>query len=300
MYNPQIETLIQVADAGSFSRAAEKLYITPVSVMNQINALEKRIGVTLFDRTNQGVVLTAAGRAFYEDAKALIAASDAAIERARRIAGAERLTVRIGTSILRPCKRLIDLWSAADDSSLPFQIKIVPFDDEPTSMAQMMRSLGSEIDCFVSPCDSVSWKKSYSILPIGSCRCAIAVSRRHPLAQAGRLTWKDMDGETLMLIKRGQSPVLDQLRDEIERAHPKIHLVDLPTFYDMEAFNACEQHGYLMEVPDTWADVHPSIATLDVDWDYVMPFGIVYAQKSSKAFESFVSIIAAEIEKGTQ
>ena len=52
MYNPQIETLIQVADAGSFSKAAERMYITPVSVMNQVNALEKRIGVKLFERTN--------------------------------------------------------------------------------------------------------------------------------------------------------------------------------------------------------------------------------------------------------
>ena len=62
MYNPQIETLIQVADAGSFSKAAERMYITSVSIMNQINALEKRIGVKLFERTNQGVELTEAGR----------------------------------------------------------------------------------------------------------------------------------------------------------------------------------------------------------------------------------------------
>ena len=57
MYNPQIETLVQVADAGSFSKAAEKMYITSVSVMNQMNTLEKRIGVKLFERTNQGVEL---------------------------------------------------------------------------------------------------------------------------------------------------------------------------------------------------------------------------------------------------
>ncbi len=85
MHNPQIETLIQVADAGSFSKAAERLYITPVSVMNQVNALEKRVGVKLFERTNHGVELTEAGRSIYQDAKQIIAASDAAIERARHI-----------------------------------------------------------------------------------------------------------------------------------------------------------------------------------------------------------------------
>lgn len=47
MYNPQLDTFIEVADSGSFSKAAERMYITPVSVMNQVNALEKRIGVPL-------------------------------------------------------------------------------------------------------------------------------------------------------------------------------------------------------------------------------------------------------------
>ena len=72
MYNPQIETLVQVADAGSFSKAAEKMYITSVSVMNQMNTLEKRIGVKLFERTNQGVELTEAGQSIYHDAKQIM------------------------------------------------------------------------------------------------------------------------------------------------------------------------------------------------------------------------------------
>lgn len=160
MYNPQIETLVQVADAGSFSKAAEKMYITSVSVMNQMNTLEKRIGVKLFERTNQGVELTEAGQSIYHDAKQIIAASEAAIERARKIAGVEQPVIRIGTSILRPCKRLIDLWAKADDGAQSFQIKVVPFEDDPASISAMMKSLGNEIDCFVGPCDSVSWKKA--------------------------------------------------------------------------------------------------------------------------------------------
>ena len=291
MYNPQIETLIQVADAGSFSKAAKRLYITPVSVMNQVNALEKRVGVKLFERTNHGVELTEAGRSIYQDTRQIIAASDAAIERARHIAGVERLVIRIGTSILRPCKRLIDLWAKADNGEQPFQIKIVPFEDDPASMSAMLKSLGSEIDCFISPCDSVAWKKSYSIHPIGTCKCCIAVSRRHRLAKKDRLTWADMEGETLMLMKQGESPVLDRMREEIIAAHPDISIADMPNFYDMDAFNACEQHDYLMEVPDTWTDVHPSIATLPVEWGYEMPFGVVYAQKPSKAFAEFMKII---------
>ena len=54
MYNQQIKTFITVADCGSFSKAAEKLFITTVSVMKQVNALENHIGVKLLVRTNHG------------------------------------------------------------------------------------------------------------------------------------------------------------------------------------------------------------------------------------------------------
>lgn len=51
MYNPQLDTFICVADAGSFNKAAEELFITPSAVIKQINLLEKSIDVRLFDRT---------------------------------------------------------------------------------------------------------------------------------------------------------------------------------------------------------------------------------------------------------
>lgn len=41
MYNNLLTTLIAVADCGSFTKAAERLYISPTAVMKQINALEK-------------------------------------------------------------------------------------------------------------------------------------------------------------------------------------------------------------------------------------------------------------------
>ncbi len=44
MYNPQLETFVQVVEAGSFNKAAEKLFISPPAVIKQINLLEKKSG----------------------------------------------------------------------------------------------------------------------------------------------------------------------------------------------------------------------------------------------------------------
>ena len=72
VYNPQLETFIRVADAGSFNKAAEQSYITPTAVIKQINLLEADLDVKLFERTHRGLTLTKAGMSLYNDAKYII------------------------------------------------------------------------------------------------------------------------------------------------------------------------------------------------------------------------------------
>lgn len=72
MYNPQLDTFICVVEAGSFSKAAGKLYISPPAVIKQINSLENNLGVQLFARTHRGLVVTAAGESLYQDAKYMV------------------------------------------------------------------------------------------------------------------------------------------------------------------------------------------------------------------------------------
>ncbi len=61
-----------MVEAGSFSKAADKLYISPPAVIKQINSLENNLGVQLFARTHRGLVVTAAGESLYQDAKYMV------------------------------------------------------------------------------------------------------------------------------------------------------------------------------------------------------------------------------------
>lgn len=83
MYDPHLDVFLQVAELGSFSRAAEALFISAPAVIKQISLLEDRIGVKLFRRTHQGAALTEAGKSLYGDAKRIIQASSEAVIRAR-------------------------------------------------------------------------------------------------------------------------------------------------------------------------------------------------------------------------
>ena len=69
MYNPHLETFIHVADAGSFNKAAEELFITPPAVIKQITSLETNLDIKLFIRSPRGLTLTEAGKSIYRDAK---------------------------------------------------------------------------------------------------------------------------------------------------------------------------------------------------------------------------------------
>ena len=69
MYNPQLDTFICVVEAGSFSKAAEELYISAPAVIKQINSLENSLNLQLFERTHRGLIITEAGKSLYQDAK---------------------------------------------------------------------------------------------------------------------------------------------------------------------------------------------------------------------------------------
>lgn len=72
MYNHQLDTFIQVADAGSFSKVGEAMFISPTAVMKQIDRLEETLEVQLFHRTPRGLTLTNAGKSYYQDARYMI------------------------------------------------------------------------------------------------------------------------------------------------------------------------------------------------------------------------------------
>lgn len=295
MLNPSVRTFLKAADCGSFSAAAEQLYLSKVSVMNQINALEKQLGVVLFERTHQGVCLTASGKVFYKNASKLMRMSEEILRELRQAGGGAISTIRVGTSMMRPCNSLIELWENSDAGHREYQFSIVPFNDDIDSLNTMLSGLGDTIDCFVTPCGSASLLESYSFLPISSYKCAVALSKKHPLATKKVLTWEDLNQETLLLMKRGDSYVIDEMRDDILANHREIRLVDFDGYYDISTFNLCEQRGYLMETLELWANLHPSLTTIPVDWPYEIPYGILYAKDPAEHVKEFIRVLSGAI-----
>ena len=67
-----IQAFISVSETGSFSRAADALYLTQPAVSKRIQALEQSLGVALFDRIGKSVRLTEAGHALLPSCRRII------------------------------------------------------------------------------------------------------------------------------------------------------------------------------------------------------------------------------------
>lgn len=288
MVNDLLHAFIEVIDAGSFSKAAEKLYLSSTALMKQMNVLEAHIGVQLLIRTNHGIRATDAGNSFYHDAKFLMQYSEKAIIRAHQAANKNSYVIRIGNSMLNPCKELLDVWNNISTTYPQFQMKIVPFDDDAESWPGVYRTIGKDFDVMVGAYERANGSDSFHALKLGEYRFCVAVSRGHPLARKDRLSVPDFYGERLVVIKPGISPRIDGIRGYLVTEHPEIQIKDTPQQYDIDLFNRCEQGCAVLLTLDGWKDVHPSLVTIPVDWEYTMPYGMLYPRKPSNSVQLFV------------
>lgn len=293
MLDTRIKTFIRTADAKSFSQAAKQLYISAVSVKKQMDSLESEYKVRLLDRTNRGVRLTDAGKILYESAKHMEQLSDTTIREIQTISKAQKPMIKVGTSLLRPCSRLLETWSRIGAES-ELGIEIITFDDG-SELNEVISQLGSRIDCLVGPCDAPSWHKTCNVVELGFFDCMIAVPTSHPLSHKASLSWEDLNGQSIMLVKKGLSPVLDSLHQEIEEHHPEITIVDTPDFYSINTFNECNYRSILMETLDAWSNIHPGFVSLPMAWSYKTPFGLLYSKSPSAEMQLFADKLASSI-----
>ena len=116
-------TFVVAARSQTFFKAADELYITPATVSKHIAALEKELGVVLFERTPQGVSLSKEGKKRLPLMQKLVAAYDALMEDAGSQEKHQRLTVVVSPPPSRFCIEKIVRGFSRTESDISLRIQ---------------------------------------------------------------------------------------------------------------------------------------------------------------------------------
>jgi DNA-binding transcriptional LysR family regulator len=238
----QLETFCVVAEAGSLSKAAERLHLTQPAITRQVRALERDVGALLLTRSPTGVVLTPVGQEVLVHARAAVAAVRAARQAARGTTQqAGRLSIAAGMMamqyVLPPVVARfraahpqveVDLQPThqrvAVERLLRYEVDVAVL-SSPVRSAQV-RSIALRRDplLFVTSPDVGSSRKDER----GGRGQAPALRESDAASEAKSIDLADLDGRTLLVLPQGTG-LHEQVVAALRRPAPGCRLLEYPT-----------------------------------------------------------------------
>ena len=184
--------LAAVADAGTFTRAADRLFIAQPTLSQQIGRLEQLVGTRLLHRHHDGVQLTAAGTVLLDAARAILSAVDHGVSQTRQAAGLGRPRLRFVMPAVLPEALTVmtasALWSAAAGADVDVVWLETPLDAEFSPVRQHRADAGlgwltTSPDALPVPLDAMS---------LGQFEPDLWIPRSHPAARRGTIGLGEM------------------------------------------------------------------------------------------------------------
>jgi DNA-binding transcriptional LysR family regulator len=197
----QLATFVAVAEEGSFTRAADRLHVVQSAVSAGVRKLEKELGAMLFDRTTHSVKLTDAGRALLPEARATLAAAQAARDAVDEARGGLRGIVVLGTMQAQGM-RAIDLAGVlatfrAEHPAVEVKLRHAGGSSE---TAREVREGRLDLAFVALPGDG---PPGLELIPLASEPIMLAVPAEHPLAKRADIELPALGEESMVDLPPG-------------------------------------------------------------------------------------------------
>jgi DNA-binding transcriptional LysR family regulator len=194
-----IRALVAVAEAGSFTRAAQRLHLSQPALTVQIRRLEEAVGARLFDRNSRNVALTPTGRELLPLLRKSLRDMESVLRDARALGEGESGTIRIAclptfaASVLP--ELIIDM--KRDVPRVAFQIRDV--------VASTVNALVRNEDADIGLTGGEVLDPVLEVLHAGVDRLVAVCPRAHPLAKQRRVALDELARLPLVLTAAGTS-----------------------------------------------------------------------------------------------
>jgi len=196
----RIRYFVAIAEEENMHRAAEKLHIAQPAMTRQMNILEQEIGVKLFERLPRGLRLSSAGKAFLNDAQALLNMAKLARDRAYAVGTGRVGKLRIGFH------EVVHRYAEFCNFLAEFSNRHPQIEFQLTAMSSKLQvealSMG-RLDCaFIYVWEKVP--RSISTIALRGDEYGIVLPENHRLASRTSIDLREMSEERFIWIDRTQ------------------------------------------------------------------------------------------------
>jgi DNA-binding transcriptional LysR family regulator len=273
---------VAVAEEQSFTRAAERLWIAQPGLSQQIRALERELGLRLFDRLSRGVVLTEPGRIFLDKARLAIAAADDALATGRDAGAGLIGHLRLGLST----QARTELWPLVVEAfrARRPEVELTVMEAGSDTLVRDLRDGRLDAAIVLGP---VTQSQLCSAV-LEERRVVVALSERHRLARCERITADDLDGELVAVTGERGGASYDRLVGGLLSSLGVRHRLR-PSGYGPAMFAPVHGGIAIALVPDSGLDADRRIATRPLDPVSTFRFELVWpAGVGSAVLDAFV------------
>jgi DNA-binding transcriptional LysR family regulator len=205
----QLRYFVAIAEEQSFTRAAERLWITQPGLSAQIRKLEAELGVRLLERHTRGVDLTRAGEVFRERARTALTAAEIAGATGRDLEAGVVGTVRLGIATGARCRLGAALLQRFACSRPGVELTVLE-----SYGGTLWRDLrDGRLDALIAPCGFAS--SDLTSLRLGAEPWTVLVGSGHRLAGVGALNAEELNGERIMVTAHRDGAALDRTVAEL-------------------------------------------------------------------------------------
>jgi len=273
------------AKVGSFSAAAEKLFISASAVNQQITCLEDSLGVKLFKRSRHGLSLTPAGRLLQSEAPSFLSHAEHIRSMLSEVSSDVDQTLLVGIPHMHNIRLFYDYWTKYSRAYPSANIKL----------AAPATWKADEVFKFYAQCDIVEyvdiyadWMKDRSFIRLCDMPVSLAVPKTHPKAGKDRFAPQDLNGSHIICVKGAFTRKIKPGLDLLESAGAEIEYLD---HYSSEMLNNCLLNNYLTVVLELDPKIPASFRVIPCTWGINVPYGFSVKKNGSRSLQQFVCFV---------
>ena len=189
-----LQAFIQIAEYGSFRRAAVAMNLSQTALSHRIKKLETDIGLSLFQRTTRTLTLTRAGQEFFPKARDMMARLGSLYEDLK--IGGQRARERVSIGCLGSLGELYLPGALRIFSEQNPDTTVVIFDEHAAMLSD--RVAAGEAQFALTILGAQRWAEKQRVLYEEEFVAAVPCD--HPLAERQHLTWADLAGYPLARV----------------------------------------------------------------------------------------------------